>query len=80
MHNHNGRPPPPAFTAAARMPIKDHFHHGRPFRIEESDVAKWLCACPEIMQDVFNKAKMSGAIVYVDGRWIGAQTYNESNK
>jgi hypothetical protein len=80
MRNHNGHPPSPAFAAAARMPIKDHFHHGRPFRIEESHVARWLVSQPEILQDVFNRMKAAHAIVYCDGQWCGADTYNQINQ
>jgi hypothetical protein len=70
----NDRSPSPAFKAAARMPVLDHFHKGRPFRIEESDVADWLCQQPEIRQEIFNWMKRLGAIVYDNGKWRGAET------
>ena len=68
MRNHNGQSLSPAMQAARRMPIKDHFHHGRPFRIEASDAARWLVSQPEILQDVFNRMKSAGMIVYADGQ------------
>ena len=81
MHeNPTGRPPSPALKAAAKMPVLDHFHKGRPFDIMESDVAEWLCQQPEIRQALFNYYKRNGLIVYVDGRWVGATTYNELNE
>ena len=52
-------------TAAAYMPMFLHFDSGRSFRIEESDVAKLALRSAEIMQDVFNRMKMAGAILYV---------------
>jgi hypothetical protein len=61
----------PAFKAAARMPLLDHFHRGRPFDIAESDVVAWLIAQPEIQQETFNWCKLNGAIVYDDGKWRG---------
>ena len=70
----------PAFKAASRMPELAHFQHGRPFDIMESDVARWLCEQPEWRQEIFNFAKRIGAIVYVDGRWMGAETYRELNE
>jgi len=45
----------------------------------ESDVAAWLCQQPELRQGIFNWCKRLQAIIYVDGRWIGAQTYRESH-
>ena len=67
----------PAIEAARRMPTLDHYHKGRPFSIEERDVAQWLCDQPEIRQFVFNWCKRNAAIFYIDGKWIGAQTYSE---
>jgi hypothetical protein len=75
MHNHNGRPPSPALKAAAKMPLLDHYHRGEPFDISRSDVVRWLCDQPEIQQALFNYYKRNGLIVYVDGKWMGAETY-----
>ena len=36
------------------MPVRDHYHPGRPFDIMESDVAAWLCELPEWRQFAFN--------------------------
>jgi hypothetical protein len=75
MHSRNGRPPSPAFKAAAEMPALRHFHRGRPFDIMESEVAAWLCDQPELRQEIFNWCKRLGCILYIDGKWIGAKTY-----
>ena len=71
----------PAFKAAAKMPVLDHFHKGRTFDIMESSVAAWLCEQPEIRQEVFNFYKRNGAIVYGDGKWRGVKsTQSELNE
>jgi hypothetical protein len=76
MYNDVHRPPTPAMRAAAKMPLLEHYHRGRPFDIAESDVAAWLCAQPEIRQQVFNMFKANGSIVFdMESRqWRGADT------
>jgi hypothetical protein len=82
MHNHNSGAllRDPALKAAARMPLLDHFHHGRTFDIMESDVCAWLIEQPEIRQSIFNYCKRHGALLYVDGKWVGAATYTKLNE
>jgi hypothetical protein len=63
-----------ALATARRMPLLSHFHVGRPFDLAESDVIAWLCAQPEIQQELFNYVKRHGAIVYEDGKWRGVET------
>jgi len=76
MHNSHS----PAFkAAAARMPVLAHFHRNRPFDIMESDVVAWLVEQPEIRQEVFNMCRRVNSIVYVDGKWMGAETYDNAN-
>jgi hypothetical protein len=61
--------------AARRCSLLDHFRPGRGFNILESDVGAWLCEQPEVRQFIFNYVKRHEAIIYVDGRWVGAETY-----
>jgi hypothetical protein len=63
-----------ALAAARKMPLIDHFRRGEPFDIMRSKVCEWLCQQPEIRQDLFNHFRRSGAIVYVDGQWRGADS------
>jgi hypothetical protein len=78
-HHSHAHTHSPAFKAAAKMPVLDHYHPGQPFDFMRSDVAEWLLAQPEIRQEMFNWMKRLKAILYVDGRWIGADTYRELN-
>lgn len=61
--------------AAEHMPPLRHSANGKAFDIQESEVAKWLCERPEIMQLVFDKARESKAIVYVaeHDMWRGSE-------
>ena len=77
MHSRNGRPLSPALKCAARMPLLDHYRRGESFDITRSDVVRWLCDQPELQQELFNFCKRHDAIVYVNGRWVGADTYGE---
>jgi hypothetical protein len=65
-------PNPPFVEAAAKMPVLRHFQPGQPFDIMKSNVVDYLVTLPEIRQEVFNLCKRSGAIVYNDGLWRGA--------
>ena len=79
MHNH--RKPTDwdrMLDAARRCPMLDHYQRGRPFDIMASDVVAWLCEQPAIRQFIFNYVKHHEAIVYVDGKWVGAETYAQS--
>jgi hypothetical protein len=69
-----------AIKAARKMPVLDHYQPGRPFNISESDVVAWLCAQPEIQQQIFNWLKYEGALLYLDGQWIGSDTYAEEQE
>jgi hypothetical protein len=76
MHNH--RQPTDwerMIEAARRMPVLEHYRPGRPFDVSESDVCAWLCDQPAVRQFVFNYAKRHQALVYVDKKWVGADTY-----
>lgn len=66
-----------ALLAAVRMPLLPHHIEGEPFNIKRSKVVDWLCAQPEVRQQVFNFYKNSGAIQYYKGRWRGANTIIE---
>jgi hypothetical protein len=76
MHNHR-RPTDwdRMLDAARQMPLLPHHVPGRPFDILESDVAAWLCEQPEVTQFIFNYVKHHEALIYVDGRWVGAANY-----
>jgi hypothetical protein len=76
-HTHHRTSRDRMLDAAREMPMLKHFHAGRTFRIEESDAARWLCAHPDVMQHIFNVAKLTGAIVWVDGKWMGSKAYAE---
>ena len=65
--------------AAKAMPLLDHYQRGRPFNISESNVARWLCERPEVMQFVFNYVRRHQSIVFVEGQWCGAETYASAN-
>lgn len=60
--------------AAKRMPALSHSREGEPFDIEQSEVAKWLCSQPGVMQYVFDKASNNGLIEYdrESGTWQGS--------
>jgi hypothetical protein len=64
--------------AAKRMPILDHYRPGRSFDVMESDVCRYLIDQPEIRQFVFNYCKHHGALIYVDGKWVGAANYTKA--
>jgi hypothetical protein len=66
-----------ALKVAARMPLLRHHMRDEPFDILRSDVVAWLVSQPEIAQELFNYVRRHGAIVYVDGRWCGAETQSE---
>ncbi len=49
-------------------------HHGSsPFDIKQSEVVKWLCDQPEILQALFDFYRERGAIIYdvESGTWRG---------
>lgn len=62
------------------MPVLSHFHKDRAFRIEESEVVRWLIAQPELMQFIFNLCKNAGVIVYENGRWRGTETQRDADE
>jgi hypothetical protein len=47
------------FDVARQMPPMRHYVPGTNFDIRESEVAKWLCSQPGIMQYVFDKVASS---------------------
>jgi len=62
-----------AVDVARTMPPLRHSLPGHPFDIERSEVARWLCSQPGIMQYVFDAAKNAGTIAYdpETGTWRG---------
>jgi hypothetical protein len=64
-----------ALRTAAKMPLLRHYHPGRRFDIQESEVVDWLVAQPEVRQMVFNLCKRAGAIQFdvETGGWRGAR-------
>ena len=61
-----------AYQCMCQMPSLRHTV-GEEFDIETSEAVQWLLAQPEIKQYVFNKANVSGAIIYdpESGSWSG---------
>ncbi|MDR0885432.1 MAG: hypothetical protein LBN22_03565 [Clostridiales Family XIII bacterium] len=45
------------YDIAKQMPPMIHTIQGCDFDIKNSDVVKWLCQQPEIMQQIFNNVK-----------------------
>jgi hypothetical protein len=67
--------------AAKSMPLLRHFPaHGETFDIMRSEVVRWLIEQPAVRQEIFNLCKRNGSIVYVDGKWVGAHTYTETQR
>jgi hypothetical protein len=57
------------------MPLLQHFPpRGEPFDIMRSKVVDWLVNQAEVRQDLFNHFRRSGAIIYDNGKWRGADT------
>jgi hypothetical protein len=63
-----------AIEDASTMPLLQHFHPGRPFDIQESQVCDWLCSRASVRQMLFNWMKAHNAIQFdlESGRWRGA--------
>ncbi len=61
------------FRVAASMPELRHSIKGEPFSIGRSQVARWLCSRPEIMQAVFDICRENSLIRYdpESGTWSG---------
>lgn len=55
-----GRAVSSKFDCAKDMPPLRHSAPGEPFDIEDSEVARWLCSQPSIMQYVFDKVSSCG--------------------
>jgi hypothetical protein len=69
-----------ALAAAAKMPLLGHHcRRDENFDVMQSDVCRWLIAQPEIRQEIFNFCKHAGAIVFLDGKWVGSTTYAEES-
>lgn len=62
------------FRVATAMPSLQHSIKGEPFSIVRSQVARWLCSRPEIMQAVFDICRENGLIRYdpESRTWSGA--------
>lgn len=60
--------------AAEYMPPLRHSIPDEPFDIKESEVARWLCSQPDIMQYVFDEAHSKKLIKYEkNGFWRGVE-------
>lgn len=59
--------------AAKRMPKLRHSIPGQEFKIQNSEVVKWLISQPEILNYVWNNIKNSGTVTYSaeTGCWSG---------
>ena len=55
---------------AAFMPELQHKSLKNEFNIADSDAAQWLCHQPEIMQKIFDWARLKGLIVYDADRGV----------
>ena len=62
-----------AWKRAAQMPALCHTLPDQEFDLAKSEVIDWLCAQPEIRSHVFNQCSQTGAIVFRDDRWRGAE-------
>lgn len=65
--------PSRSISVAAKMPRL--LHASEPFDIKKSEVLKWLCDQPEILQTLFDYYRDRGAITYdkENGTWRGAE-------
>jgi hypothetical protein len=66
-----------ALKRAAQMPKLFHTLPREGFDLAKSQVVNWLCEQPEIRQAVFEWCNHTGAIVFRDGRWHGAENGSE---
>jgi hypothetical protein len=71
------RKPSKAWKCAALMPTLCHQIPDQPFDIAKSEVVNWLCAQPVIRQALFDFYRSEDAIVFRDGRWLGAENNRE---
>jgi hypothetical protein len=62
------------------MPLLDHHcRRGESFDIMKSNVARWMTDQAEVRQLVFNIMRNAGVIEFVDGKWVGADTYAKTS-
>ena len=60
------------WNVACEMPALRHSMPGKDFDVRDSEVAKWLCAQPDIMQLVFESVKGVNIIYDANtGTWQG---------
>jgi len=55
------------------MPPLRHSIPGEPFRMENSEVVKWLLRQPEVLQYLFDKAKVYLVYDAATGTWRGTK-------
>ena len=67
--------------AVKRMPELRHSIPGKEFKIQNSEVIKWLIMQPEILNYVWNNIKQSGFVKYdsVTGKWTGIDFESEES-
>jgi hypothetical protein len=58
---------------AAQMPPLYHKLPDEEFDFDRSQVVRWLVEQREIREQIFNWCNSTGAIVFRDGRWHGAE-------
>ncbi len=58
-------------SAVIKMPPLRHTLPGQPFRLENSEVVRWLLNQPDVMQSVFDKAKKYLRYNGDTGTWQG---------
>jgi len=68
-----------ALRRAAQMPALFHTLPGQDFDATKSEVLRWLSEQPEIINALFDYYKDSGAIVFENGRWRGAENEGETS-
>ena len=55
-----------------KMPPLRHSIPGNPFRVEDSEVIRWMMMQPAVLQYIFDKAKDCMKYDPHDGTWRGA--------
>lgn len=64
---------PTRLEVAREMPPLRHSIPGEPFRMENSEVVKWLIGQPEVLQYLFDKAKAYLVYDPETGTWKGSK-------
>lgn len=62
---------PDRLTVIRKMPPLRHSIPGRPFRMEDSEVVRWLVRQPDVMNYLFDKARAFMCYDSETGTWRG---------